>query len=393
MKKIATLLLITALLLPTVAFGGANIPEEVDLKEYLGFEYDLFPQSKVDEGETLLDDYLEVEGVDAEAEEAALEALNTFLKANGITVPMTSFTDVIERYPNRFSDRQKKEIVGLEKALVRESDEGGSELRVMNLYQKLAVYLETAGFNVDDLLGHMSMNSVLYAKYEHKAGKATLIEALGTYRPQDFEKFQYVVDRTLELTPKVLAPYIDYFLVNSDGVYNTAAFVRQETDKPEKWRVVLDIKDAYDKEGAYRSAFDETIVHELAHIMTLNLDQMQETASGTYETNEGITAPTSYLNSFYQKFWTPISAQHAKMVSWEQPDSVYDFYDKFSNQFVSEYAATNPEEDIAETIRVFVFNDKPEGNTIADQKVKWLYSQKDMTKIRDVLREKLGLSK
>lgn len=72
-------------------------------------------------------------------------------------------------------------------------------------------------------------------------------------------------------------------------------------------------------------------------------------------------------------------------------DAIYEFYDKYQDQFVSDYAATNPGEDIAETYRVFVMEDKPEGNSIRDQKIKFMYEFEELVKIRQNIRQALLL--
>ena len=45
------------------------------------------------------------------------------------------------------------------------------------------------------------------------------------------------------------------------------------------------------------------------------------------------------------------------------------FYQKYKDQFVDDYAVTDPNEDIAETWAFFVLSPKPQGDTIADQKI------------------------
>ena len=70
------------------------------------------------------------------------------------------------------------------------------------------------------------------------------------------------------------------------------------------------------------------------------------------------------LNQFYQTFW--------KDYVLEEFPTKYSFYVRNQDAFVSDYAATNPAEDIAETFRVFVMEEKPTGNKIRDKKVRFL---------------------
>jgi len=48
------------------------------------------------------------------------------------------------------------------------------------------------------------------------------------------------------------------------------------------------------------------------------------------------------------------------------------------NPFVSEYATTNPVEDIAESFTQFVIQDKPKGDSVKDQKMLFFYKFEEM---------------
>jgi len=61
---------------------------------------------------------------------------------------------------------------------------------------------------------------------------------------------------------------------------------------------------------------------------------------------------------------------------------------KYKDRFVTDYAATNPGEDIAEVFATFVTQaDQPRGNSIADQKIKLLYDFPELTQLRDKIRQ------
>jgi hypothetical protein len=59
------------------------------------------------------------------------------------------------------------------------------------------------------------------------------------------------------------------------------------------------------------------------------------------------------------------------------------------DQFVTDYAATNPAEDLAETFTIFVTEDRPTGDTIADQKVQLLWADADLVELRAQIRSAL----
>jgi len=68
---------------------------------------------------------------------------------------------------------------------------------------------------------------------------------------------------------------------------------------------------------------------------------------------------------------------------WDELDA---FYERYQDRFVTEYAATNPGEDLAETFAVFVLNERPTGSTIADQKLNLLWADPEMVSLRDEIR-------
>jgi hypothetical protein len=65
------------------------------------------------------------------------------------------------------------------------------------------------------------------------------------------------------------------------------------------------------------------------------------------------------------------------------------FYEEHKDRFVTDYAASNPGEDLAETFTHFVIEDRPTGDSIADQKVQLLWADPDMVSLRDQIRANL----
>ena len=56
---------------------------------------------------------------------------------------------------------------------------------------------------------------------------------------------------------------------------------------------------------------------------------------------------------------------------------------------MTEYAATNPSEDFAESFMVFVLKEKPIKSTITDQKILFFYDFPELVEIRDFIRSNL----
>ncbi len=203
--------------------------------------------------------------------------------------------------------------------------------------------------------------------------------------------------------------------VFTDGPSETLAFVAPlESDKTH-WLISMDIEDS-GLEGELggkigKKEFIHTIVHEFAHILTLENDQVPpdtsevsedeisdgEKACRTYYPGEGCANPKSYINLFYQRFWSDIYSEYDKAVNFAETDEEYydnaaEFYDKYQDRFVSEYAATNPGEDIADTFAFFVLKEKPMGESIADQKVRFMYQFPQLVEMRQYIRSQLARS-
>ena len=118
-------------------------------------------------------------------------------------------------------------------------------------------------------------------------------------------------------------------------------------------------------------------------------------ACTTFYTGEGCALSNSYINQFFTKFWADLYYNEFQDVEWAETDEEYEekmiaFYDTYSDQFVTEYAATNPGEDIAESFAYFVLQDKPTGSSIADQKVRFFYDYPALVTIRNHMRSELA---
>ena len=118
-----------------------------------------------------------------------------------------------------------------------------------------------------------------------------------------------------------------------------------------------------------------TIVHEFAHILTLNSSQVEgvieESVCQTNYIEEGCPRQDSYFQGFFQNFWSDGSDGYTP------------------SYFVTEYAATNPGEDIAESFAKFVLSGKTGGATVADQKVDFFNAYPELIVMRENIRRTL----
>jgi len=175
-----------------------------------------------------------------------------------------------------------------------------------------------------------------------------------------------------------------------DGGQQLLGYVYNATADLTSWNFALGIDSAYpDGETLETSGdFVHTIIHEYGHIMSLNDEQLDPNSNSCdYNPGEGCARSDSYLNGFYNRFWTDIANEHSA-IGEDDYDALDAFYSKYEDRFVSDYAATNPVEDLAEVFSHFVTMDsQPTGNQIKDEKVRYLYEFPELVSLRNHMKQ------
>ena len=193
--------------------------------------------------------------------------------------------------------------------------------------------------------------------------------------------------------------FVSGFSIFTDGIGNHLAAVSPTFLDDEQWTLYVDILDS---DSYYDLTY--TLIHEQGHLLTLNAEQVppskaifkfpdnktvykQEVAAcPQYFTGEGCSHPDSYINQFFDRFWTYFYAEWQQIDLEEDEDTrellLRDFYRVYQDQFLSDYAATNPAEDIAESWAFFVLSPKPELNSIANEKILFFYEYPELVELR-----------
>ena len=93
------------------------------------------------------------------------------------------------------------------------------------------------------------------------------------------------------------------------------------------------------------------------------------------------------MELFYKQFWPDLYDEWASINAIEddtqRDNRLSDFYQEYAGQFVSEYAATSPEEDLAESFMYFIFSPEPSRDTISAQKIRFFYDFPELVALRD----------
>jgi len=204
----------------------------------------------------------------------------------------------------------------------------------------------------------------------------------------------------ITLIPADKRTQLKEFMIMTDGESNDLAAVAQTTYDPNFWSLEIDIVDSDDTLN-----LTYTLIHEYAHLLTLGPDQVtpsvvvfnnpdndniyydEASACPVYFPGEGCSQANSYINAFFNQFWADIHEEWQDINLIEDNDAYYDaldeFYYKYEERFVTDYAATNPEEDIAEAFTFFVLSPRPNGDTIAEEKILFFYDYPELVDLRD----------
>ena len=173
----------------------------------------------------------------------------------------------------------------------------------------------------------------------------------------------------------------------TDGPGETVAWVWMTDQEGARWEIALDPEDAGD-----RAYFVETVLHEYGHYLTLNSSQADYTREQTLDTyNEYgmVTRPGSYLDDFYQTFWTGYLDQCMAC------EDTLNFFLRFYDDFIDPYASTDPSEDICESFTYFVLRprDPYAYQDVWSQKLDFFYNYPELVEFRTAVRGNLGLAR
>lgn len=175
-----------------------------------------------------------------------------------------------------------------------------------------------------------------------------------------------------------------------DGRGDLAGFVEPIQDDLSTWRMGLAIDAAGNLANIdLQEEFASVAIHEYGHVLTLNKEQVDaggsEGSCPQFHTGEGCAHADAYINELFDIGWSDI---YDEFLGTNENKIYTRFYPKYQDRFVSEYAATNPGEDIAEVFTHFVVeNSQRSGNSIAAQKINALYQYPELTSLRKHIRQ------
>jgi len=166
-------------------------------------------------------------------------------------------------------------------------------------------------------------------------------------------------------------------------------FVRLLDDKEPSWGLAVNANASNFSSNKWTRDLVAVLIHEYAHVLTLNGDQVnhkkkkQTVCEGNYLSNKGCAENKSYLNAYVAEFW-------GKEDFSRKTPAKKKYFTEHPNEFVTEYALKNPEEDIAESFTQFILDAKPTGDIKKDLKVLFFYDYPELVEMRTRIREEIG---
>lgn len=166
----------------------------------------------------------------------------------------------------------------------------------------------------------------------------------------------------------------------------TAAYVNYDVDDDRKLLLGINIDEMIDPS---HSALDHYALitlffHEFAHIFSMDTDQAlpggpcYEPLGETFDCYK----KDSYLNQFNDLFWSNVDPYYRENIG--KPDDVLlAFYERNADNFLNDYAASNPYEDFAESFVAFVTEYAPENQSDGiSKKILFFYQFPELVELR-----------
>jgi len=197
----------------------------------------------------------------------------------------------------------------------------------------------------------------------------------------------------------LLRKHVTSLRLFTDGKANDMAGMNQLDETNANWQIDIDVTDMdiYSEDKNHIVDYSHTLIHEFGHLLSLNKtqisptnDELEDSDKG-YLTAEGYALKGSYLSEFVAAFWVD------KLYEWDKIDAIRNenrkqrklsqFYVNNKTDFLTDYAAEAPEEDLAESWTFFVLSDKQKlTDEIKLQKVNFFYQFEELVELRNEIR-------
>ncbi len=212
------------------------------------------------------------------------------------------------------------------------------------------------------------------ASYPVRGGQASITD------PEDALVWDYLCS----ILPLEARQKIAQFNLFTDGTSNILAYTSpvqvDGVSDNTRFSISIDYYDVYDENGEKRdwSKLTYTILHEYGHVLLEDETQVDLT-KGDSTHDPAAFIEGAFRKGFYDTFWSALG------------DTGVGDYEANPTHYVSRYGANYFHEDIADTFAVFVLGGQPQGDTVAEEKLRFFWADPDMAALRAAIRQNLGL--
>lgn len=187
-------------------------------------------------------------------------------------------------------------------------------------------------------------------------------------------------------TPEFTAEVVLSYGVGTSDTSDLLAWVTQDLDAPEYWHLSVNLASAQDM-----SYLLTTLIHEYAHILTLDVSQMPVEGDCLIEApSQSCWYEDAYLSAYWREFWSGYGDSAPAAESTDDALATA-FYEAHEEDFVSGYAATNVQEDIAEAFMAYVIEPVPDPTlSVVAAKMAFFDRYPELAAIRERIRAEFG---
>ncbi|MFT7557557.1 MAG: hypothetical protein ACI83D_000222 [Planctomycetota bacterium] len=242
--------------------------------------------------------------------------------------------------------------------------------------------------------------ATILSQYDVSYGKRAVLQRIASNPgrvPKEWRALQGAVllhdelwDIFSDIVPYSIRSRVTGFDLVSDGLDGMLA-AAEPNIKEGTWTILVDVVDAAGEDG--HEELIATLIHELAHIITLDTSQRdgekKDSCAGYEATEIGCLREDAYLSAYVSAFWQP--APFIPLYQVPNPEILRSEltrrYRVASGDFGSAYATMSQEEDIAETFIRFVLagaEEKEEG--IIQEKIDFFYQYPELVELRSYIR-------
>lgn len=215
-----------------------------------------------------------------------------------------------------------------------------------------------------------------------------LVDVTAKYKisePEDVEEIKDKKQRKhftqfFDLLPDKYDKKFSQLIVFAGEALEFDAFVETTSDEQQKWTYaissdILEFPDFY--------ADTELMIHELGHVVSseyVSDKYSDEIVCSFYLDEEYCYSVNSYLGQFAKKFWRDVDSKRL--------EDHLEYYKENQTDFVSDYAATNPDEDFSETFMFFVL-DRPTDKEGAGNRIDFFSDYSEIVLLKNQIQDEM----